>query len=118
MAKIQPTTTRSAPAPAPTCTVSETDLADILDVTDRRVRQLVVEGIAIKTGPAEYDLAATLRAFARERAAKSARRVSVPAVAEAFAQAMAGAREERTANPKRDPLETLEGDFLSMLLHC
>jgi hypothetical protein len=118
MPKIKSSSKRSAPAPAPTRIISEIELADMLDVTDRRVRQLAVEGVAIKSGPASYDLGATLRALTRSNARKSTRRVTVSAVAAALAEALAGAREEREVNPHRDSLDVLEGDMLSLLLHC
>lgn len=105
--------TRSAPAPASVNSVSETVLADMLDVTDRRVRQLVGEGIAIKSGPAEYDLGATVRALARVRAAKSDRRITVAKAFAAFTEALNDAKQAQAAN--RDPLATLEMDFIMLL---
>lgn len=107
----------SAPASGSVITVSEVELAAMLAVTDRRVRQMADEGLAKRNGPATYDLGATLRAVRLDRLRTSKHLISVAKVTASFVEAVRSAREEQINNPTRDPLTVVEGDFLTSLMH-
>lgn len=54
-------------------TISESELADLLGVTSRQIRNLAADGVAKKAGPARYELRASVRAYAESLRAKASR---------------------------------------------
>ena len=54
-------------------TISEAELADLLGITSRQIRNLAADGVAKKAGPARYELRASVRAYAESLRAKASR---------------------------------------------
>jgi len=85
-------------------TISEAELADLLGLTSRQIRNLAADGVAKKAGPARYELRASVRAYAeslREKASRGRAKADDPELrAERLRLAIAQAEKVELSNAK------------------